>query len=185
MSFHHRSLSRSGYAGNFNSPTHDLPPLITKLLKNSRFTDTRWNPANNLAQKGFCVKAESELSTLLSLSAERSLFPSKFLNISSRALHKVVVSKTAYDRRFYYYSFRGSRVILDKTSLMRRGRDSNPGRGFPLNTLAVCCFQPLSHLSNFHMFSNNHPQLTPPFPHTAFEEQLKSKRKTPGNAMCA
>ena len=123
MSFHHRSLSRSGYAGNFNSPTHDLPPLITKLLKNSRFTDTRWNPANNLAQKGFCVKAESELSTLLSLSAERSLFPSKFLNISSRALHKVVVSKTAYDRRFYYYSFRGSRVILDKTSLMRGRRD--------------------------------------------------------------
>lgn len=184
MSFHHRSLSRSGYAGNFNSPTHDLPPLITKLLKNSRFTDTRWNPANNLAQKGFCVKAESELSTLLSLSAERSLFPSKFLNISSRALHKVVVSKTAYDRRFYYYSFRGSRVILDKTSLMRRGRDSNPGRGFPLNTLAVCCFQPLSHLSNFHMFSNNHPQSLYTSAHTAFEEQLKIKPRPGKRHMC-
>ena len=45
-----------------------------------------------------------------------------------------------------------------KIYVVRRGRDSNPGRSFPLNTLAVCCFQPLSHLSNFHMFSNNHPQ---------------------------
>lgn len=29
----------------------------------------------------------------------------------------------------------------------RRGRDSNPGYGFPYNKLATCRFQPLSHLS--------------------------------------
>ena len=40
----------------------------------------------------------------------------------------------------------------------RRGRDSNPGRSFPLNTLAVCCFQPLSHLSGFQL-SDVSPQL--------------------------
>ena len=33
---------------------------------------------------------------------------------------------------------------------IRRGRDSNPRGTFAPNTLAVCCFQPLSHLSAFH-----------------------------------
>ena len=32
---------------------------------------------------------------------------------------------------------------------MRRGWDSNPRTPFEVNTLAVCCFQPLSHLSKF------------------------------------
>ncbi len=30
---------------------------------------------------------------------------------------------------------------------LRKGRDSNPGNPFEFNTLAVCCFRPLSHLS--------------------------------------
>lgn len=30
---------------------------------------------------------------------------------------------------------------------LRRGRDSNPRTGFPVNTLAVCCIRPLCHLS--------------------------------------
>ena len=34
-----------------------------------------------------------------------------------------------------------------KSTNWRRGRDSNPGRGYPLNILAGYCFQPLSHLS--------------------------------------
>ena len=60
-------------------------------------------------------------------------------------------------------SFCGDLGSLYLMSLMRRGRDSNPGRGFPLNTLAVCCFQPLSHLSKFpvRVFSNNLPTQSP------------------------
>ena len=80
---------------------------------------------------------------------------------------------TAYFRPFGFGSY-----------TMRRGRDSNPGRGFPLNTLAVCCFQPLSHLSNFHMFSNNHPQSLYTSAHTAFEEQLKIKPRPGKRHMC-
>ena len=45
-----------------------------------------------------------------------------------------------------------SSVLCQLADSLRRDRDSNPGRGFPLNTLAVCCFQPLSHLSLFSFF---------------------------------
>ena len=34
----------------------------------------------------------------------------------------------------------------------RRGRDSNPRYGFPYDSLANCCFRPLSHLSALQQF---------------------------------
>ena len=71
-----------------------------------------------------------------------------------KVLEKLLLNATIESQTVASYKLKQPYHILekvdDKTDFkkMRRGRDLNPRRVLPLATLAVWCFQPLSHLSN-------------------------------------
>ena|GEM_PF-5139122 len=62
-----------------------------------------------------------------------------------RHLSNVIIVPISPSQTYWRTS---SRRRFASTDRRRRGRDSNPGTPCGVSTLAVCCFRPLSHLSN-------------------------------------
>ena len=71
-----------------------------------------------------------------------------------KVLEKLLLNATIENQKMASYKLKQPYQILEKVedkadfTQMRRGRDSNPGTILPVNTLAVCRFRPVSHLSN-------------------------------------
>ncbi len=70
-----------------------------------------------------------------------------------KVLEKLLLNATIENQEMASYKLKQPYQLLEKVedkadfAQMRKGRDSNPGNPFEFNTLAVCCFRPLSHLS--------------------------------------